>query len=549
MKAEIVKSKKIWSQRMCNSPKGIWSVVNDIRGKSDNNYVNEIVSLFSNCSTAAESINCSFSNHFVESKTFPILPVNKCVRNVCDENTVFELLRALKTDKASGSDGILPILLKESAEVLSSPLCNLINFSFERGVVPSVWKIADVCPLPKTKPVDKDHLRPISLLPVMSKICEKAVLKMYGEYLYQSYDNFQYAYRPHSSAVCALASIHEKLLQSLDDLNVRAVRLISFDMSRAFDRVPFHILLTCISRLNLPECHSFVNWLRSYLYERQQRVKLGNTKSPLLPVTSGVPQGSVLGPVLFSIYLSSYKPCSCSVHVVKYADDVSLIVPIYKNEIDDVILAKEEIENFKSWCEQHCMSINFSKSKVMNVNFGRIPVTPIPFLENVSALRILGLWFNDKLTWTNHFCYILKKLSQRLYVLRILKSLLTHDELVLVFSSIIQSVLDYGAVVFMNCGVCLNAKLLSVCKRAFRIIHGFDVKQCNKCNILDIENRRMSLALKFFRVVLFSDKHVLHDLLPSFSCRSKRLILPHCRTSRRAKSFLFLCSQMYNESL
>ena len=194
-------------------------------------------------------------------------------------------------------------------------------------------------------------------------------------------------------------------------------------MSRAFDRVPFHLLLTCLSKLNFPECHSFVNWLRSYLYERQQRVKLGKTKSSLLPGTSGVPQRSVLGPVLFSVYLSSYKPCNSIVQVVKYADDVSLIVPIHKSEVDDVFLAKKEIENFELWCQHNCMSINFSKSKVMNVNFGRNPVAPIPYLENVSVLKILGLWFNDKLTWTDHFNFILKKLSQRLYVLRILKSM------------------------------------------------------------------------------------------------------------------------------
>ena len=127
--------------------------------------------------------------------------------------------------------------------------------------------------------------------------------------------------------------------------------------------------------------------------------------------------------------------------------------------------------------------------------------------------------------------------------------MLTHDELVLRFDSIIQSVLDYGATVFMNCGVCLNARMLRLCKRAFRIIHNFDVKICDKCNILDIEHRRISLALKLYKTAIFSDNHVLHHLLPPFSCRSNRLILPHCRTARRAESFVFYCSQLYNEGL
>ena len=486
VKDEIVKSKRIWSRRMCNSPKGVWSVVNDVRGKKVDNSTNDIVSLFSDCLSAAESINCSFSNFFVKSDDFLVLPVNTSVQNICNESVIFNLLRTLKTDKACGSDGILPILLKESAEILSKPLCHIINLSFVKGIVPYVWKTADICPVPKTKPVSKDQLRPISLLPVMSKICEKAILNVYYVHLLRSYDEFQFAYRPQSSTVCALLSIHEKIIQLLDDVNVRAVRLITFDMSRAFDCIPFHLLLTCISKLDLPNCNSFVNWLNSYLYGRTQRVKLGDTKSSLVSVTSGVPQGSVLGPIMFAIYLSSYKPCNDIVHVVKYADDVSLVIPIYKSQADDVSLTKHEVENFQLWCKNHQMSVNSKKSKIVNINFGRrpTPVTLLPCLENVSVIKILGLWFNDELTWTDHVNFLIKKVSQRLYVLRILKALLSHDELVLVFSSIVQSVLDYGSSVFLNCGAGLDTKLVTLCKRVFRIIHGYDVHHGENCSLI-----------------------------------------------------------------
>ena len=195
------------------------------------------------------------------------------------------------------------------------------------------------------------------------------------------------------------------------------------------------------------------------------------------------------------------------------------------------------------------MSINFSKTKVLNISFGRVPVTPIPSLENVTVLKILDLLFNDRLTWSDHFHSIVKKLSQRLYVLRILKPLLPHDQLVSVFIAIILSVMDYASPVFLNCGSCLNSKLLSMCKRAFRIIHGFDVRRCDRCNIFDIEKRRKFLALKLFRNALFSVDHILHNLLPHFSCRSNRLILPHVRTTRRVESFIFTCASLYNDSL
>ncbi len=549
VKAEIAKAKEVWSKKMCNSSKGIWSVVNNFRGKNSEGSVNHIVSLFHNRFEAVETINACFSELFVKSEKFSLLPVRKNVSRICDETLVFNLLRKMKTDKACGSDDILPVLLKKSAETLCNPLCTLINLSFEKSVVPQIWKAADICPVPKSIPVQKDKLRPISLLPIMSKICENVILSKYGKHLIHSYDDCQFAYRPRSSTVCALISIHEKILCFADDVNIRATRVVTFDMTRAFDCVPHHLLLSCVSKLNLPDGNNLVNWLNSYLQDRTQRVRLGVTKSSFTSVSSGVPQGSVIGPVLFAVYLSTYKPLYQTVHLVKYADDVSLVVPVFKNETDDIFRVNDEIKHFEFWCNEHNMSINFTKSKIMNINFGRNPVTRISSLENVSVVKILGLFVNDKLTWSDHFNYIVKKLSQRLYVLRILKPVMSHNNLVLVFNAIILSVIDYACPVFLNCGTRLNDKLVKICKRAFRIIHGYDVKNCPNCNMLDIEDRRKKLSLKLFRTALFSDDHMLHDIMPPLSYRSNRLVLPCVRTARRINSFVCSCALMHNSTL
>ena len=548
VKVEIAKAKEVWCKKMCNSSKGIWSVVSNFRGKNAESSVNHIVSLFHNRFEAAETINTFFSELFVKSEQFSLLPVSNDVSRICDENLVFDLLSKLKTDKACGSDDILPVLLKKSASILCNPLCSLINLSFEKSVVPRIWKAADICPVPKSNPVVKDKLRPISLLPIMSKICENVILSKYGKPLIRLYDDCQFAYRPRSSTVCALISIHEKILCFADDINICAARVVTFDMSRAFDCVPHHLLLSCISKLKLPDCNNFVNWLNSYLQDRTQRVRLGTTRSSFTCVSSGVPQGSVIGPILFAVYLSTYKPLYQTVHLVKYADDISLVIPVYKNETDDAFLVSEEIKHFEHWCNENHMSINFTKSKILNINFGRISVTPISSLENVSVVKILGLFINDRLTWTDHFNYIVKKLSQRLYVLRILKPVMSHDKLVLVFNAIILSVIDYACPVFLNCGICLSSKLVAICKRAFRIIHGYDVRSCPNCNMLDIEDRRKQLSLKLFKTALFSCDHVLHDILPPFSCRSNRLVLPFVRTTRRLNSFVCSCALMYNHN-
>ena len=271
---EILKCKRIWSKKMCSSSKGIWSVVNDVRGKNSSNSVDSIVALFTDPVSAAESINRAFCETFVKSDFFPELTVDIPVSNICHERDVLCCLKALKTDKSAGSDCIIPVLLKEAADVLVVPLCYIFNLSFKSGEFPSAWKIADICPVPKSKPVSKDQLRPISLLPCVSKIFEKVIFRKYSCHFIECYDKQQFAYRPESSTVCALLAIQDKVLKLLDDPSVGAVRLIAFDMSKAFDRVPHHQLLLYFSELSLPNRPSFVNWLSSYLSNRQQRVKL-----------------------------------------------------------------------------------------------------------------------------------------------------------------------------------------------------------------------------------------------------------------------------------
>ena len=119
----------------------------------------------------------------------------------------------------------------------------------------------------------------------------------------------------------------------------------------------------------------------------------------------------------------------------------------------------------------------------------------------------------------------------------------------MVFYSLIQSILDYASPLFLNANAYLDSKFSFLCKRAFRIIHGFDIKSCTSCDLLNVQRRRRFLAMKLFREALFSPSHVLHLLLPKFSHRSNRLILPFARTKRKTDSFVFSCSKLYNESL
>ena len=550
VRQEIIKSKKIWSDKMCRSSKGLWSLVGNVRGKNVTKSSSSIISLFPNVSAAAHAINVLFGQFFGKSESFPRLSFDTCDNFViCSDWMVCDLLSKIKSDKAMGSDMLPPILLKRSATEISRPLCHIFNLSFRTGVFPLRWKIADVCPVPKTRPVQLNQLRPISLLPCVSKIFEKIVIGAFHSNLMKYFDSSQYAYRPKSSTVFALITVHDSILRLLDDSSVVGVRVVAFDMTHAFDSVPHHLLLRALSEVVkcVPDGNYLLNWLNDYLCKRKQRVRLGNTRSDVVNVTSGVPQGSILGPFLFAFFMSSYRPKDPGVPIIKYADDVTLIIPVFKSDQSELFRFSSEVDHFQKWCCDHSMQVNAQKTKVMNVCFARTPLASVSLFDNVSALKILGLIFNYKLNWSDHINFISKTVSKRLYILRVLKPYFSHDQLVFVFNQTIRSIMEYASPVFLNPGSNFNIKLLFLCKRAFRIVHGKNVVECTSCNMFDFVDRRFNLSMKFFRNALRDPSHIIHDLLPVVSPRSARLLLPSVRTERRVMGFIFSCSELYNK--
>ena len=211
---------------------------------------------------------------------------------------------------------------------------------------------------------------------------------------------------------------------------------------------------------------TFISWLQSYLENRKQRVRIGDTVSSFSEVTSGVPQGSILGPCLFAIFMSSYSAYDSNTLVTKYADDVTIVIPVKKENFDDLTTLSAEIDNFKRWCEENKMTINMNKTKVLNINVTNNTLPSVSNMDNVGSLKLLGLTFNEKLNWTDHFKNIVAKLSKQLYVLRILKRLLNHDHLITVYNAIFRPVLDYASQVFLKPGCNLDIQLTRICKRA-----------------------------------------------------------------------------------
>ena len=211
--------------------------------------------------------------------------------------------------------------------------------------------------------------------------------------------------------------------------------LLNYDFSKAFDSIFHTVLLNKLKLLEFPL--GFVNLISSYLTNRYQCVKIGSVLSDPLPVTSGAPQGSLLGPFLFILYCYDIKPLFQDTSLVMYADDVSEVCPIYKSSVQSSIeTINSEFFNISDWAEMNCLKLNVSKTKAICIKKKNCVIFfPFPFLVTHEC-KLLGVIWNENLNWNSHFYNVLKVCSRRLYLLRVLKEILKHDDLWLIFDTI-----------------------------------------------------------------------------------------------------------------
>ena len=235
-------------------------------------------------------------------------------------NEVRKIILETPSHKAPGPDKIGFRFLKDSLNVILHPLTDIINCSLKTAKYPSTWKLAEVIPIHK----DGDHevasnSRPISLLAAFSKVCDKVVLNQFTAHLTKrkSLSNHQSGNRKNHLTETLNVAFTDTILEAMDKKQISIVVFI--DLSKAFDSIEHDILLEKISRLGVsPAAHE---WFKSYLADRSQYVRIGTTTSTTAPLTHGIPQGSVLSPLLFNIYTDSLPSIPEFCNLESYVDD------------------------------------------------------------------------------------------------------------------------------------------------------------------------------------------------------------------------------------
>lgn len=375
------------------------------------------------------------------------------------ESYVADLISNLDGNKSSGPDGFPPKILKLAAPALAAPITSLFNYCIDRSKWPSQWKTSNVTPIhKKAEETCKENYRPVSILSTIPKLFEKIKYdQLYRAFSPLFSNNMSGFLRGHSCCT-ALLKMTDDWRALLDQKMIVGVAAI--DLSKAFDSICHNLLLAKLKAYGLR--NSALRLLESYLSDRYQRVKCNGRFSTWLPVKCGVPQGSLLGPLLFNIFVNDVNDCVSASSLRLYADDTTQ----YSASINPVTLEiniNSDISRLNDWFAQNCLRINGKKTQAMIlgnsnehdfellVGSEQIEIRPI--------LKILGVTLDNKLTYQAHITEMLKKFFAKVAALRRIKKLIPPHTMVSLYKTYVLPHLEYCSPILLGISTTLKKKL------------------------------------------------------------------------------------------
>ncbi len=402
------------------------------------------------------------------------------------ENDIYKVLTKLDTSKATGPDNIGNILLKRCAPSITVVLTRLFNLSLSMGQFPKLWKIAHIVPIHKKGSVhDPKMYRPVSLLPCVSKVFEKLIFdKVYFHLRSHSIiSEFQSGFTPGDSTINQLIHINDMILRSLG--NMEDVIGCFLDLTRAFDTVWHKGLLYKLDKYGIKDHHTdckLYSWFESYLCNRGHRVTIDGKVSSIKYINAAVPQGSVLGPLLFLIYINDVTEGIDS-DIFLFADDTS----IFRSGKNNQTLAQQinsDLNKISLWAKKWKININPTKTVCMLFSKKANPDNSFVIKLNNDIIKLsthhkhLGLWITNNLTWKKHIGEIATKARKRLGCLKLHAFRMSRRSLELCYLTFVRPVMEYGNVIYDAASEEDLNVLSDIEKDAMRTIVGAR-KKCN----------------------------------------------------------------------
>lgn len=519
----------------------LWKHINIIFGRSKT--ANKIA-LNVNGSIISDNLEvCNlFNNHFSNigrnlANSIPLTDIQNPIEQLhsiresiflqpCSPNEVLNIIHDLKTNKAPGPDNIPSLILKTNASVFSNILSESFNKIISTGQYPECLKLAKVSPIFKSgDPCLLDNYRPISTLSVFSKVFEvllvNRLLNFFGRHnlLYK----FQYGFRQSCSTETALVELVDFITKEVDCKKI--VGALFIDLKKAFDTLDHDILLAKLNSYGVRGVAN--NLLRSYLSERKQYVYINHHKSAIEQISTGVPQGSNIGPLLFLIYINDLGNLRLNGTPRLFADDTALFYPdISPTTVIDHI--NQDLEKLKIFFASNLLSLNINKTKYMIFQSPRksLPIHDDPklgdiIIDKVDSFKYLGLHLDSKFSWEIHIKHVERKVATLCGVLSRVSCFVPQHVLLKFYHAHIHSQLQYVVIVW---GRACRSKLL---------------------RLQTLQNRCLKIIFKLppLHPTIDLYGHSTHTILPLIGlCELQSLVMVHNIINNRIHSNISLHS-------
>lgn len=466
--------------------KKIWKAINEATNTDDKTKINidfDIVDDDGNVFKDKAGKANAFNDHFInvgskmkhkitQPNTFTknsslndIFIAETLFLNPVTENEIILHINTLKNNSASGPDGISVRFVKVCHRYIVGPLIHIINLCFEKGHIPKAWKESVVTPVYKSGTKSSiTNYRPISVINNFAKVFEKCLKQRLTKFLdkHNILTNTQFGFRQNMSTSNAVSELIKKVVYNIND--DRKCLVVFLDLAKAFDTVDHGLLMRRLEIIGIRGCAFDV--FADYLRNRQQVVKINGFRSKPQTINTGVPQGTVLGPVLFLIYINSlHKAIHTSGEIVSYADDTALI--FHGNTWQETYNSAEAgLTEVHNWLNHSLLSLNVKKTKFMTFSLtvgdrpgrgtlricgsacpGGLPCS-CSIIERVNHIRYLGIIVDCHMRWNYHIDYLTSRLRSLIYKFYQVRDVLDGRGLRLIYTALAESIIRYCVVIW-----------------------------------------------------------------------------------------------------